>query len=546
VSAIRTPELPGIAILDDVRYQYPLAVRPVLDGVSWTIEEGAFALLIGVSGSGKSTLLRCLNGLVPHFSGGRFGGEVQIAGRDTRDNGPRDLSETVGFVFQDPETQLLTDRVDDELAFGLEQHGIARITMRKRVEELLDLLGVAHLRDRSPATLSGGERQRVAIAAALATHPRMLVLDEPTSQLDPWGAEEVLAALARFNEDLGLTVVLAEHRLERVLSHVDTVRLLVQDQVPIDGTPAEMAQVLEPVALPPVTALGRQLGWQNPPLTVKDARRHPDLAHLRTHLRGLKPLPAMPRLGDPVIQMEGFAVELERRAVLRDVNLTVREGEFVALMGRNGSGKTTLLRTMLGFQNVRQGRIRVGGVDRTGGDPADLGGMIGYVPQQPGSIFFQERLIDELRFTARQRGVDTNMGALLDRLGLGWAAERHPRDLSGGERQRAALATILAGQPRVLVLDEPTRGMDPWHKRELIGILRSVQAEGVAVIMATHDVEMVADAADRVVLLGDGSVVVDGPPAEVLADSLTFSTQVNKVLGGPWLTVDEVLAALNL
>jgi energy-coupling factor transport system ATP-binding protein len=518
----------------------------VLDGVSWTIDEGAFALLIGVSGSGKSTLLRCLNGLVPHFSGGRFGGKVHIAGRDTRGAGPRDLSETVGFVFQDPETQLLTDRVDDELAFGLEQHGVARITMRKRVEELLDLLGIAHLRERSPSTLSGGERQRVAIAAALATHPRMLVLDEPTSQLDPWGAEEVLAALARFNEDLGLTVVLAEHRLERVLSHADTVRLLIQDQPPVDGAPSEVARMLDPVALPPVTALGRRLDWQDPPLTVKDARRHVELPHLRTCLTGMQPRRGTSRTGDPVIQLDGLAVDLNRRPVLRDVNLTVRQGEFVALMGRNGSGKTTLLRTMLGFQKVRQGRIRVGGVDRTGGDPADLGGMIGYVPQQPGSIFFQERLIDELRFTARQRGVKTDMGLLLDRLDLGWAAERHPRDLSGGERQRAALATILAGQPQMLVLDEPTRGMDPWQKRELIGILRSIQAEGVAIIMATHDVEMVAGAADRIALLGDGSVVVDGTPAEVLADSLTFSTQLNKVLGESWLTVDEVMAALHL
>jgi len=170
---------------------------------------------------------------------------------------------------------------------------------------------------------------------------------------------------------------------------------------------------------------------------------------------------------------------------------------------------------------------------------------IGYVPQQPGSLFFQERLIDELRFTARQRGVRGDHGALLASLGLGWAAERHPRDLSGGERQRAALAAILAGSPKVLILDEPTRGMDPWHRRELLRLLRQVQAEGVAIVMATHDVEMVAGAANRVILLGEGSVVADGPPADVLSDSLTFSTQVNKVLGGAWLTADEVVEALD-
>jgi energy-coupling factor transport system ATP-binding protein len=416
--------------------------------------------------------------------------------------------------------------------------------MRKRVEEVLDLLGIAHLRERSPATLSGGERQRVAIAAALATQPRLLVLDEPTCQLDPWGAEEVLAALQRFNEDLGLTIVLAEHRLERVLSHVDTVRLLRAGEAPVDGMPEAMVGLLDPVALPPVTALGRRLGWERPPLTVKDARRHPAMTAARPRLAAaLPPARHIPE-GKTIIEIDGLDVDRERRPVLRDVSLSVREGEFVALMGRNGSGKTTLLRAMLGFQPPRRGRIRVDGIDRTGVDPSALGGAIGYVPQQPGSLFFQERLIDELRFTARQRRVEGDHGALLESLGLGWAAERHPRDLSGGERQRAALAAILAGKPRVLVLDEPTRGMDPWHKRELLRLLGRVQAEGVAIVMATHDVEMVAGAANRVVLLGDGSVVADGPPAEVLSNSLTFSTQVNKVLGGAWLTVDEVVTAL--
>ena len=548
MNALEPVSRSGMAVLDAVRYQYPRATVAALDGLSWTIEEGAFALVIGRSGSGKSTVLRCLNGLVPHFSGGRFGGSVAIDGQDTRRHGPRDLAGTVGFVFQDPETQLFTDRVDDELAFGLEQRGVSPLTMRKRVEEVLDLLGIAHLRARAPSTLSGGERQRVAIAAALATQPRLLVLDEPTSQLDPWGAEEVLAALQRFNEDLGLTVVLAEHRLERVLGHVDTVRLLRAGEEPIDGTPREMVGWLEPAALPPVAALGQALGWEEPPLTIKEARRHPALAALRTRLAAsAQPARHIPP-GKPVVALDGLEVEVEKRAVLRDVSLTVREGEFVALMGRNGSGKTTLLRALLGFLPARRGHVCVEGVDRTGGDPADLGGAVGYVPQQPGSLFFQERLIDELRYTARQRGiggVDGDHLELLERLGLGWAAERHPRDLSGGERQRAALATILAGRPRALVLDEPTRGMDPWHKRELLRLLRQVRSEGVAIVMATHDVEMVAEAADRVVLLGDGLVVADGTPAEVLTDSLTFSTQVNKVLGGSWLTVDEVVNALT-
>lgn len=535
----------AVAAFSDVRYQYPRTSSVTLDGVSWELEEGSFALLIGKSGSGKSTLLRCLNGLVPHFTGGRFGGVVRIGDRDTRTTGPRDLASDVGFVFQDPETQMLTDRVDDEIAFGLEQQGVPQALMRKRVEEALDLLGLVHLRHRSPATLSGGERQRVAIAAAISTHPRLLVLDEPTSQLDPWAAEEVLTALTRFNEDLGLSIALAEHRLERVLIHADTVRLLDEHGIAFDGTPMEMARELDADALPPVSALARHLGWSDLPLTVKEARRHPALPALKASLAGKTPARIPTATGAPIIDVQGASVVLDRNPVVEEISLTIHEGEFVALMGRNGSGKTTLIRAMMGFQPLNRGRVFIGGQNQSGKDTADLGGSVGYVPQQPGALFFHERLIDELRFTARLRGADEQeLPALLDLLGLGFAAERHPRDLSGGERQRAALATVLAGKPQVLMLDEPTRGMDPWHRRQLIEVLKGIQADGVAIVMATHDVELVAGAADRVVLLGDGSIVAEGTPADVLSDSLTFTTQINKVVGGQWLTVDEVLGAL--
>lgn len=534
----------AIATFSDVRYQYPRTANVALEDISWELEEGAFALLIGKSGTGKSTLLRCFNGLVPHFTGGRFGGVVRVGVRDTRVTGPRDLASDVGFVFQDPETQMLTDRVDDELAFGLEQQGVPVTLMRKRVEELLDLLGLVHLRHRSPATLSGGERQRVAIAAALSTHPCLLVLDEPTSQLDPWGAEEVLAALTRFNEDFGLSIVLAEHRLERVLAHADTVRLLDDNGGTIDGSPGEIAQRLDPVALPPVSALGRLLQWPDVPLTVKAARRHPSLRELQSRMENRPPQRSAATIGRPVLEIRDVGVLLGGRPVVSNTSLTVHEGEFVALMGRNGSGKTTLLRSMLGFQKLRKGRVILKGQDVTGRDPVDLRGAIGYVPQQPGALFFHERVIDELRFTARLHGTSqTELPMLLDRLGLSFAAQRHPRDLSGGERQRAALAAILAGKPRVLLLDEPTRGMDPWHRRQLIEVLKQVQAEGVAIVMATHDVELVAGAANRVVLLGDGSIVAEGLPSDILSGSLAFTTQINKVFGGQWLTADEVLLA---
>src|SRR5215211_15140 len=247
--------------LDSVNFSYPNQPNLALSDVNWRIEEGEFVLLAGVSGSGKSTLLRCLNGLVPHFSGGRFAGEVTVRGFDTRAYGPRVLSREVGFVFQDPEAQMVTERVEDEVVFGMEQLGVPPLIMRKRLEEVLDLLGIAGLRDRELATLSGGERQRVAVASALALQPRVLVLDEPTSQLDPWGAEDVLTALTRLNEDLGLTIVLAEHRLERIIGHADRMRLLLETGDVIDGSPRAVLASGPSEMAPPVVRLSRALNW---------------------------------------------------------------------------------------------------------------------------------------------------------------------------------------------------------------------------------------------------------------------------------------------
>lgn len=534
-----TSALP-LASFEDTSFRYPDATGAAFQGETWAIEQGSFSVVIGRSGSGKSSLLRCLNGLVPHFSGGAFGGSVAVDGKDTRSIGPRDLGARVGFVFQDPEAQLVTDRVDDEIAFSLEQYGIDRNTMRKRVEEALDYLGIEPLRARRPTELSGGERQRVAIAAALAMHPRLLVLDEPTSQLDPWAAEEVLSVLGRLNEDLGLTIVVAEHRLERLLPRADTVKLMAgPGQQGAAGSPAEIAALIDPVALPPVTRLSRTLGVSPIPLTVKDARcafRHLEIEPPTVAINLVS--------GDVVANLVKVGVDLGSYRALDGCSLDVREGELLAVMGRNGSGKTTLLRTIAGLQRAVTGSITTLGVDLCTAGPGALGGRVGYVPQYASSLFFHERLIDELAFTARIRGVDVDPREVLDRLGLADHAQSHPLDLSGGERERAALATVMMGNPRLLLIDEPTRGMDAWRKAELTRHLEELRGEGVAIVMVTHDVEMVASCATRVMLLGNGEVVADGLPREVLSGSLTYTTQIHKVFGERLLTVDDVLQRL--
>jgi energy-coupling factor transport system ATP-binding protein len=539
-------DLPDTAIgstrLERVSFRYPDRDEPVLRDVDWTVPEGAYVLVAGASGSGKSTLLRCLNGLVPHFSGGRFGGSVSVRGLDTRIYGPRSLSRTVGFVFQDPESQLVTNRVEDELAFGMEQLGVPPLTMRKRVEEVLDLLGIAALRYRDPATLSGGERQRVAVAAALAIQPRLLVLDEPTSQLDPWGAEDVLTALTHLNEDLGLTVVLAEHRLERVIGHADRLRILDRGEV-LEGTPREVLSTCDPALTPPIVRLGRTLGWTPLPLTIKEGR-----AKVATDVRQPRsPEPLAPRPdAPPVVELRRVSAAYGKRAVLNEIDLEVRPGELVALMGRNGSGKTTLLRSIIGFHRPAFGRVVIAGRDATRTDPAELAADVGYLPQRPTSLLFRETVREELAFTLknhRRPGLDPDQ--LLAELELGHLADRHPRDLSAGEQERVALAAILVAAPRVLLLDEPTRGMDYLRKQTLARLLHRLRDSGTAILVATHDVELVAALATRVVLLGDGEIVADGSPREVLSGSLTFATQINKLYGDGILTVEDVLRSLD-
>jgi energy-coupling factor transporter ATP-binding protein EcfA2 len=535
-------------------YSYPADGRtPVLDDLSLRINEGDFVLVVGPSGAGKSTFLRCLNGLVPHFYGGTIAGRLCVAGRDPVEMEPRRMSEIVGFVFQDPESQAVVDVVEDELAFAMENQGLPRTTMRKRIEEVVDQLNIAHLRARTLSTLSGGERQRVAIAAVLALHPQVLVLDEPTSQLDPQAAEEVLDALVKLNRDLGLTVVLSEHRLERVAQHADQILYLPgPGERPLMGPPAE---VLAHVPLvPPLVELGKRLGWSPLPLTLRDARRY---AHkLQDRLSNATDLERAPSNPDRPSNATGKVCILEIRdlqfaysgtQVLRGIDLAVGQGEFLAIMGRNGAGKSTLLKQCIGLLKPDQGQVRVLGMDTASTPVEVLGRHIAYVPQNPNALLFADTVADELAFTRRAREMPPGDDrALLHTLGLAAMAERYPRDLSTGERQRVALAAVLVGEPDLILLDEPTRGLDYAQKAALTSFLRTLRKEGKTVIVVTHDVELVAQCAERVVLMGDGQIAVDGPVREVMNDSQVFAPQVNKLFRDPrYLTVQDVLAALQ-
>ncbi|MEZ4529638.1 MAG: ATP-binding cassette domain-containing protein [Thermomicrobiales bacterium] len=528
-------------VFESVSFRYPNAERAVLRDFDWEIGESELVLLAGASGSGKSTILRCLNGLTPHFSGGSFGGRVLVRGEDTRMLPTRALARSVGFVFQDPGAHSVSTTVEDEVAFGLEQLGVPVPAMRRRVEEALDLTGAERIRRRSIATLSGGERQRVAIAAALALQPRILALDEPTSQLDPSGAEDVLDAVRRLNEELGITVVLAEQRLERVAGFADRMRLLRPDGLDLDGATAEVLRSCDPRLVPPVALLGRIEGWDPLPLTVKAARR---MARETGFEPAVSPVDHPRPDVEPAIAVDRISIGYDKRRVLDEVSFDVRPGELVAIMGRNGTGKSTLLRALMGLHPMIGGRARIAGFDPTTARTQEIGRRVGFLPQRAASLLFHETVADDVSAALASRGASaTELDPLLERFALGQLRERNPLDLSAGEQERAALAVTLAGDPCVVLLDEPTRGMDALRKHELAQHFIALRERGVAILMATHDVELVAQVATRVILLGDGGIVAQGGTREVLAGSLTFGTQMNRVFGNGWLTVDDVLHA---
>ncbi len=522
-------------------YRYPDQPAPVLHEVSLSILPGSFALIIGPSGSGKSTLLRCLNGLVPHFSGGEIAGAVRVLGHDPIALGPRVMSRHVGMVFQNPEAQFVLDRVEDEIAFGLEHAGLPRAEMRLRVEEVLDLLDLARLRDRELDTLSGGERQRVAIAAALALRPAVLVLDEPTCQLDPQSAEDVLQALVRLNDDLGLTIVLVEHRVERVLPFADQVIAVDAAGGVIAGPPRE---VLAQVAYaPPVVALARALGWSPLPLSVKEGRAFARMAAPAV-VRQSTPPPAPPS-GPPYLEVRDLEAGYGAAPALSGVSLSVWPGEIAVLMGRNGVGKSTLLHSIVGLLRPRRGSVRVAGRVTTGRPVAETSRLIACLPQESDSLLFADSVAEELRVTLRNHGQPEagQVEELLGRLGLAGLAGRYPRDLSVGERQRVALGALTVTRPGGLLLDEPTRGLDYAAKDNLAALLRQWRGAGAAILLVTHDVEFAATVADRVLVLGRGGLVADGPPQRVLGSSPLFAPQVARLFPGRgWLTVADALA----
>lgn len=505
---------------------YPSAQKTILDKLNFEIGEGEFVLLIGETGIGKSSLLKLINGLVPHHTGGILAGNIEVGGISTRDVRPGELAELIGIVGQNPINGFVTDIVEDELSFSMESLNLPNDVMRKRIEEVLDLLSLNSIRNRKITTLSGGEQQRVAIGAAMVLHPKILVLDEPTSALDPIAAEEVLAILQRLVHDLGITIIIAEHRLERVIGYVDTVIEINESGHARIGKPEEILK--DAKIAPPIVRLARALNLPKIALSVRDLRR--DTEEIRNSGRESKS--EVHQTGKILISTEKLSVKYGAHIALAPINLEIRSGELVALMGRNGAGKSSLIKSLLGILDFN------GAIQR-------FGKKIGYIPQDANDLLYHQSVEAE----ALQTDKDNNLNAgttfeLLRKLAPTVSKSAHPRDLSEGQRLALVLAITLSPNPDILILDEPTRGLDYQSKALLIEQLQSRAKNGSAVLIATHDVELVAELATRIVILADGEVVADGPAIDVLLASPAFAPQVTKVMSPrKWLTISDVLKA---
>jgi energy-coupling factor transporter ATP-binding protein EcfA2 len=527
-------------------YRYPGARRDTLADVNLSVDGGEFLVLAGRSGSGKTTLLRAACGLVPHFHGGEVRGRIEVAGEDTRVHPPGTLAAAVGYVSQDPETQVVSTTVRGELALPLELRGRPEAERARAVEEVALALGLAELLDRAVDTLSGGELQRVALAAALVMRPPLVLLDEPTSQLDPVAGDELIWLLRRLNEEWGVAVLLCEHRLERCLAAADRAIAMRDGRITFDGPPdafQRWALDRDDALTTPAARLFDLAGLESPPVGVRAARNALKERDADQGLggAGIRP-PAQPflgasRAGNPrapqttALRTKDLWVELDpgdgARDVVQGLDLQLDAGERVALMGRNGAGKSTLLRAAAGLVEPARGRIEA---------PAGTA----LLPQSPADFMVRERVGDELPGEAGHRA--------LDAVDLAWAVEADPRDLSGGERQRLALAIAMAGRGDgalgVAMLDEPTRGMDPERKRELAAWIAELAAGDTAVLVATHDVEFAAAFAERVVLLAGGRLIADAPATELLSGGWYFTTEVARILETPGAITPEQGAEL--
>lgn len=512
---------------DQVSFTYAGSETHAIDGINLEIKFGEIVLITGPAGSGKTTLCSCINGLIPHYHEGELTGKVTIGEYDSKNVRVGGLASIVGMVFQDPESQLVTNSVADEVAFGPENFGIPRDKINKRVTKALKATRMSGYEDREPHTLSGGEQQACVVAATYSMHPEIYVLDEPLANLDPAGRVKVLQLVTKIAKEFGKTMVIVEHALEEILPFVDRVLILDKGKIVRDGTVAEVLQagdIKKVFKRPDITRLAEALNIHSNPLKPEllieeihhsfKAQQIKQVIH-KAHSNGRK---------EVVIQMEHVTHCYEQDIeALFDVSLTIHKGEFVALLGRNGSGKTTLVSHLIGLLQPSQGKVTVTGLDVATTPTHVLAKDVGFCFQNPNHQIVSFRVHDEMTFGLKAHEIDPSeydrrIQKALKVVNMEEYADAEIFDLGKGQKQRIALASVLTLEPKILVIDEPTTGQDPEMTDDIFEIIKSLNRSGTTVLVITHKVDYAAMYADRAVVLNRGHVAFDGLIADLLLD----------------------------
>ena len=525
--------------IEALTFTYPLAKKKALDGVTFSVEDGEFLLLCGKSGCGKSTLLRQLKTvLAPH---GKREGRVIYDGKPLDEVDFRTQSEKIGFVMQNPENQTVTDKVWHELAFGLESLGLDTGEIRLRVAEMASFFGIQTWFHKSVTELSGGQKQLLNLASVMAMHPDVLILDEPTSQLDPIAAAEFLDTVKKLNRETGVTVILSEHRLEEAFPLADRVLVMEEGRVAALGTPAEAARILWETRSPMEQALPAPMRFYGAlgaagecPITVRDGRRFLEKGY-RDKQGFLLPEETAPA-GPSALELREvwFRYRKDGDDILRDLSLKAPQGSLFAVVGGNGSGKSTMLSVLCGLQKPYRGKVLYGGKPCKGNPVTEAG--VSMLPQDPQTLFVKSTVAQDLEEVLDRRLPAEKRKALLQEVTevaeLSGLLDRHPYDLSGGEQQRAALAKVLLLEPKILLLDEPTKGMDAPYKERFAALLRRILAQRKTIVLVSHDVEFCAEYADLCAMFFDGSIIAQGTPRRFFSGNTFYTSAACRMAHG--------------
>lgn len=512
--------------LKNLDYWYGEEEVKSLNNINLQIEKGEILFIVGRSGSGKSTLAKAITGAVPQFYGGKIRGQVLIKDRPLKDMDPRDRAKEITMVFQDPERQLMMNKVHREVAFGLESVAMEEEVIERRVWEAMQFSNILDLAERDMESLSGGEKQRVAITSAIAYLPGCIILDEPTSQLDPSAAEEVISLIKKINEELGTTILVIEQRIDKWFELADRMVIMEAGAIRFNGSKGEIYGGNYENFYPAYFKLAKRLGYKDPPRTFKHMRSL--IQEEEITIESLQN--ADKREGATCINIKKLRVNYGKLQALKNISLSIREGDFLGIIGSNGAGKSSLLKAIMGLASY-EGSINLFGKEVKKLKLKEMSKIIGYVSQNPNDYITKDSVYEEIKFTLDNHKIKDYalIDQVLTKLGIENLRDKNPRDLSGGEKQRVAIASILVTKPRILMLDEPTRGLDYEAKVKLGQLLNTVNKEGTTIIMVTHDMDFASKFCSRFLLMFNGSIAALGDHHQVLDGGIYFTTSLNKL-----------------